>query len=186
MQARPLCLEGNRAAVSSDDRSQKVALLIRNFFGEVSLWQDEVLKFTADILRSTPTTVVARWVATILNIEDDWNERCLPGMLISRDVLYEERTVALTWEDANDCSALSSDCLVECIQAEKDIEILLAWDDPRLDDASVQAALEHFDGGAVFEYFGSAEKVDFGVYPKRLRVPLRRLVIEYVKDIGAT
>src|SRR5262249_20569362 len=148
--------------------------------------QYPILTFAADILRSTPTTIVARWMATILLIEDEPNERCLPGMLISRDVFHEERTIALTWENADGCSALSPDCLIEYIEAEKDVEVPLAWDDPRLDDASVQTALKHFDGGLVFGYFGSAEKVDFGVYPKRLRLPLRRLVIEYVKYIRDT
>ncbi len=107
-------------------------------------------------------------------------------MLISREVWYEERTVALDWENVDGCSALSSDCVIDWIETENDVELSFAWDDPRLDDESVQAALKHFDGGLIFEYFGSAEKVDFGVYPKRLRLPLRRLVIEYAKDISAT
>ena len=167
----------------SDERSQKVASLVRDSVFEATLAEEPILTFAADILRSTPTTVVARWMATILIIEEEPNERCLPGMLISRDACYEERTFALTWEDADGCSALSPDCLIECIEVEKDVEVLLAWDDPRLDDASFQAALAHFDGGLVFNYFGSAEKVNFGVYPKRLRLPLRRLVIEYAKYI---
>ena len=125
-------------------------------------------------------------MATILLIEDEPNERCLPGMLISRNAFYEERTFELTWEDPDGCSALSPDCVIECTEVEKDVEVLLAWDDPRLDDASVQAALKHFDGGLVFDYFGSAEKVDFRVYPKRLRLPLRRLVIEHAKYIRDT
>ncbi len=135
-------------------------------------------------LRSTPTTIVARWKATIL-LETDGllpDER-LPGTTIPTSLFRDESTVSLSWSSEAACKALSELDAFDWIDENEDVAKGIAWDDPTLPADVIDRAMAKFDPTAevetLIEWFGERDKIDYGAFPKRLQPVIRTWVDGY-------
>jgi hypothetical protein len=62
-----------------------------------------------------------------------------------------------------------------------DVEEDVKWDDPRISDDTIAAAMWQFDEDTeaelLLDYFGNAKDIRYELYPKRLRLHIRRFAV---------
>jgi hypothetical protein len=164
--------------MSSEERSEKLTQLIGQYLFDLTLGEYPTFQCDAEILETTPTSLVTRWSSQFILPE---NDRVLPGLSIPEKLCFEEKTAKLEWPTEEGCTSLSNDFLLTFINEELDVEEDVPWDDPRISDDTIAAVVEQFDevteGQELIEYFGNAKDVRYALYPKRLRLHIRRLVV---------
>ena len=156
--------------MNTDEHSEKIAELLYGFIDQLTLGQYPTFYFSADVLETTPRTILARYKAYFLDPEE--------LSTIPDGLNYEEKSAKLEWPTEEGCASLSDDCLIEWVREDLDVEENVPWDDPRISDDTIAAAMWHFDeqGEELIQEFGSAEDVRYELYPKRLEPHLRRFV----------
>jgi hypothetical protein len=160
------------------ERSEKLTRLIGELLDSMTGGYDPGICGEAEILETSPTSIVARWKAQFLLDED---ERLLPGLSIPERLCFEEKTMKLEWPTEEDCASLSGGCGFRWIREELDAEEDMKWGDTRISDDTIAAAMEHFDeenkAELLLDYFGNAKDIRYELYPKRLRLHIRRFAV---------
>jgi hypothetical protein len=156
--------------------------VVRDLVNEIHFGGPTILTSETIPLRSTPTTIVARWKATIL-METDFSDECLPGTSFPTGVFREERTVSLSWPSEPACKALSDLDAFDWIDENEDVEEEIAWENPALTADVFDRAIATFDPigevETLIECFGERDKIDYGAFPKRLQPVIRTWVDGY-------
>ncbi|MBS7453846.1 hypothetical protein KHP60_16060 [Microvirga sp. 3-52] len=156
--------------------------LVVKLVGELTLYQDTALSRTVEIVEQTETSLVVICESKmLLDGSDD-----LPAIGLKSEVYVETWTIRLTWPSRDECEALSQDFEWEMVQ-QKDSG--LTWDDPAISDDLVQEAIERLwepdVADNLIEWFGDSSKVQWDLYPARLR-PFLQSCLEKHGGTGAT
>lgn len=157
--------------------------VVRDLVNEIHFYGPTILTSETNLLSSTPTTIAARWKATILMEMDSYPDECLPGTSIPTSLFREERTVSLSWSSELACKALSDLDAFDWIDENEDVEEEIAWDNPALPADVIDRAMAKFDPigevATLIEWFGERDKIDYGAFPKRLQPVIRTWVDGY-------
>src|SRR5262249_21106020 len=164
------------------ERSEALTQLIWEYLFNITCGEYPTFRCDAEILETTPTSIVARWKAQFLLPDQlPGEDGLLPGLTIPERLCFEEKTVKLEWPTEEGCASLSGDYLLTFIHEELDVEENVPWDDPRISDDTIAAAMTHFDEDTqaelLLDYFGSAKDIRYKLYPKRLRLHIRRFAV---------
>ena len=168
--------------METTERSEKLTQLIWQYLFDVTHGEYPTFRCDAEILETTSTSIVARWNEQFLPpYQMPGEDGLLPGLTIPECLWFEEKTIKLEWPTEEGCASLSDDYLLTFIHEELDVEENVPWDDPRISDGTIAAAMTHFDehtqADLLLDYFGSAKDIRYKLYPKRLRLPIRRFAV---------
>ena len=162
--------------------TEKLTQLIGRYLFDLTLGDYPTPHCDVEILETTPTSIIARWKAQFLLPDRlPGEDGLLPGLTIPERLCFEEKTVKLEWPTQEGCASLSDNYLLTFIREELDVEEDVPWDDPRISDDTIAAAMEHFDedneAELLLNYFGNAKDIRYELYPQRLRLHVRRLAV---------
>ena len=105
------------------ERSEKITQLIWQYVENATLGEYQTFRCDAEILDTTPISIVARWKAQFLLPDlPRGGDGLLPGLFIPAFLCFEEKTVKLEWPTEEGCASLSGDYLLEFIHEDLDVE----------------------------------------------------------------
>ncbi len=159
----------------------KLTALVRDVVDDLTVHCDTTLACSAEPVLATEHSIIARWTGWILWTSDLPQCSFLPGCTIPTGILFEQKLLRLTWRDPKARLALSEEFdWCEWMRESNDVQEYVLWDDPRFDDALMDAVLERVDeqdqAERLVEYHETPDLIDYSLYPARLRSHLRKWV----------